>query len=152
MENIKDFLRPEIIWFAIGILLLISEFAMPGLIVFFFGVGACVVSAVCIFADISINAQLIIFIVSSVLLLVCLRRFMKGIFTGHVASNKGGEGNILEFVGERAEVNEKIVPKSGGKVEFHGTSWAAEADEEIEEGATVEIVGQNNITLKVKKL
>jgi membrane protein implicated in regulation of membrane protease activity len=46
----------------------------------------------------------------------------------------------------------KIIPKSGGKVEFHGTNWLAEADEEIAEGATVQITGKDNITLKVKSL
>jgi membrane protein implicated in regulation of membrane protease activity len=37
-------------------------------------------------------------------------------------------------------------------VEFHGTDWAAEADEEIPEGTMVEIIGKENITLKVKIL
>ena len=61
-------------------------------------------------------------------------------------------GDLQEFIGERALVKEKISPKAAGKVEFHGTNWAAEADEEIAEGATVEITGKENITLKVKVL
>ena len=39
METLKDFLKPEIIWFLIGILLLIMELFVPGLIVMFFGLG-----------------------------------------------------------------------------------------------------------------
>jgi len=49
-------------------------------------------------------------------------------------------------------VKEKIVPKLGGKVEFHGTDWEARSDEEITEGTVVEIVGKDNITLRVKAL
>ena len=95
---------------------------------------------------------MIIFIVASVLSLLCLRSWLKGIFMGHVKGKQDMTEDLKEFVGERATVNVKITPKAGGKVEFHGTNWAAEADEEIAEGTTVEIIGKENITLKVKVL
>ena len=68
METLKEFLKPEVIWFLIGIALLVMEFLLPGLIVAFFGAGACVVALICLLTDISLNAQLIIFISSSVLI------------------------------------------------------------------------------------
>ena len=150
MDAIKDFLKPEIIWFLVGLILLIMEFAMPGLIIAFFGVGAWVVALVCLITDIGINTQLIIFIVFSVLSLLALRRWLKGIFLGHTESRQDLTEDLKEFVGERAVVKEKITPKAGGRVEFHGTDWEANADEEIVEGTIVEIVGKDNITLKVK--
>jgi len=150
METLKDFLRPEIIWFLVGLLLLVLEFAMPGLIIGFFGVGAWIVAAVCLITEIRLNAQLAIFIVSSVLSLLLLRRWLKGIFLGHSESKQDLKHNLEEFVGQRAVVKEKIVPKLGGKIEFHGTNWEARADEEIADGTVVEIVGKDNITLKVK--
>jgi len=152
MGAIKDFLKPELIWFLVGLGLLILEFVMPGLIIFFFGVGACIVALVCLITDIGINAQLIIFIGSSVLSLVCLRRWLKGTFLGHTFSKQDLRENLEEFIGQKAVVKEKITPKAGGKVEFHGTNWEAEAEEEIAEGTVVEIVGKDNITLKVKTL
>jgi len=152
MDAIKDFLKPEVIWFAIALVLLILEFVLPGLVIFFFAAGACVVALVCLVTDIGINAQLAIFIVTSVLALLCLRRWLKAIFVGHVTSTQNMTEDLREFVGERAVVKEKITPKLAGKVEFHGTNWAAQADEEIAEGAVVEIIGKNNITLKVKAL
>ncbi|MHC4426859.1 MAG: NfeD family protein [Planctomycetota bacterium] len=152
MDAIKDFLKPEIIWFLIGLALLILEFAMPGLIIAFFGVGACIVAIVCMITDIGINTQLIVFTASSVLSLLCLRKWLKGIFIGHVKSKQDMTEDLKEFVGERAVVKEKITLKAGGRVELHGTDWDAVADEEIAEGAMVEIVGKENITLKVKVL
>lgn len=152
MDAIKDFLKPELIWFLIGLLLLILEFAMPGLIIFFFGIGACVVALVCLLTDISLNTQLLIFILSSILSLLCLRKWLKGIFMGYIVSKQDITENLEEFIGQRAVVKEKIMPKTLGKVEFHGTNWAAEADEEIAEGTMVEITGKDNITLKVKSL
>jgi membrane protein implicated in regulation of membrane protease activity len=152
MDTLKDFLKPELIWFLVGLILLISEFVMPGLIVAFFGVGAWVVAVICLFADISLNTQLLIFIVSSVLSLLLLRKWLKGIFMGHVVSKQDVKENLEEFVGQRAVVKDKIVPNGRGKVEFHGTDWQAEADEEIAEGTAVKIIGKDNITLKVKAL
>lgn len=152
MNTIKDFLTPEIIWFLVGLALLLLELAAPGLIVGFFGIGAWVVAIVCLFTEISLNAQLIIFIVSSVLSLLLLRRWVKGIFLGHAGTRQDLRHDIEEFVGQRAMVKEKIVPKRGGKVEFHGSNWEAQADQEIAEGTAVEIIGKDNITLKVKAL
>jgi len=152
MDTIKDFLTPEIIWFLVGLLLLVMELIAPGLIIGFFGIGAWIVAAVCLFTEIGINAQLIVFIVSSVLSLVLLRRWLKGIFLGHAGSKQDLKHDLEEFVGQRAVVKEKIVPKLGGKVEFHGSNWEAQADQEIAEGTVVEIVGKDNITFKVKAL
>jgi len=153
MDTIKDFLRPEIIWFLIGLALLIMEFVLPGLIIAFFGVGAWIVALVCLFSNYvqgSVNVQLTIFILSSVLSLMCLRKWLKGVFLGHTGSKQDLKQNLEEFIGQRAVVKEKITPKAGGKVELHGTNWLAEADEEIEEETVVEIIGKENITLKVK--
>jgi membrane protein implicated in regulation of membrane protease activity len=140
MDTIKDFLRPEIIWFLVGLVLLIMEFILPGLIIAFFGVGAWIVALVCLITDIGINTQLIIFIVASVLSLLCLRRWLKGVFLGHTVSKQNLKENLEEFIGQKAVVKEKITPKAGGKVEFHGTDWEAEADEEIAEG--VKLLGR----------
>ena len=52
MDFIKDFLKPEVIWCLVGLVLLLLEFILPGLIIFFFGLGAWVVAAVCLFAGI----------------------------------------------------------------------------------------------------
>lgn len=150
MDAIKELLKPELIWFLVGLVLLTMEFALPGLIIGFFGVGAWVVAIICLITEIGINTQLIIFIVCSILSLLILRKWLKGIFLGHTGSQQDLTEDLKEFIGERAVVKEKITPKIGGKVEFHGTNWAAEADEEIAEGATVEIIGKDNITLKVK--
>lgn len=150
MDAIKGFLTPEIIWFLVGLVLLLMEFALPGLIIGFFGVGAWIVAIVCLVNDISINMQLALFIGSSVLSLLFLRRWLKGVFLGHEGSKQDLTHNFDEFVGQRAVVKEKILPKHGGKVELHGTNWEAQADELIEEGVVVEIVAKDNITLKVK--
>lgn len=152
MDFMKDFLKPEIIWFVVGILLLLMEFAVPGLIIFFFGVGACLVGLLNLVFDLSLNVQLTIFLLSSVFLLVFLRRWLKNIFTGRVKSGGTADPDLEEYIGKRVVVIKKITPAMEGKVEFRGTDWSAEADEVIMKGKPVVIIGKENITLKVKPL
>jgi len=133
MDWLKEFLKPELIWFLIGVLLLLAEFAIPGLIVLFFGIGAWIVAGVCLLTDISLNVQLGIFIGASVLSLVLLRSWLKGMFVGHVKAKQDLTEDLQEFIGERVVVQEAISPKLAGKVEVHGTNWSAEANEEIAE-------------------
>ena len=84
--------------------------------------------------------------------LLLLRRWLKGVFLGHTVSKQDLKENLEEYVGQHAVVIQRIVPKAGGKVEFHGTNWEAQAEQEIPEGTVVEIIGKDNITFKVKVL
>ncbi len=155
MDFIKEFLRPELIWFLVGLVMLLLEFTLPGLIIFFFGVGAWIVAALCFasaYVHNSINMQLLIFLVSSILSLLILRKWLKGAFQGHTGMEQDLMKDIEEFVGQRAIVVDKITPKKDGKVEFHGTNWNAQADMEIEVGGSVEILKKENLVLKVKAI
>jgi len=152
MEWLNEFLRPELIWFLIGLLLFIAEFMIPGLIVSFFGLGAWITAVVCLLTDLTLNLQLGLFIASSLLSLALLRSWLKGVFTGHVSGEQDLNRDLGDFIGERAVVTQKITPKLAGKVELHGTNWVAEADEEIPEGTPVVIVSKKNITFTVKTL
>ena len=152
MERLKEFLTPELIWFLVGLVLVLGEFVIPGLVIVFFAVGAWVVAAVCLVEPQSLNVQLGIFIASSVLSLLVARRWVKGVFRGFGAAKEDMNVDLEEFIGQRAVVTRAITPGRTGKVEFHGTAWNAEATEEIAEGATVEITQKDNLTLKVKTI
>ncbi|MBL7136474.1 MAG: NfeD family protein [Candidatus Marinimicrobia bacterium] len=152
MEAIREFLKPELIWFLLGLVMLLMEFVLPGLIIFFFGVGACIVALICLILPISLNLQLVIFIISSVILLLTLRKWLKGIFLGRIDAKRDLEQHLEDFVGQKAVVTKQIEANIRGKVEFHGTNWEAEADVSIPEGTPVEIIGKESITLKVKQL
>ena len=145
-------MEPQWIWLIIGLLLILSEFVMPGLLMIFFGLGACIVSTVCFFRDISINIQLGIFITTSVVSLLLLRGCLKSIFVGHVSDKHNTSEDLTDYIGQKAIVKKTIHEKTGGKIEFHGTDWHAEAEYEIPEGTPVEITGKESLTLKVKKL
>jgi membrane protein implicated in regulation of membrane protease activity len=149
METIQSWLKPEVIWFILGLILILLEFQIPGVITVFFGVGAWITAIICLFLPIGLAFQLLIFLIVSILSLMFLRRWLKGYF-----DNKSQDTGSLtnEFIGERAVVKEMITPIQIGKVEFHGTIWEAEAYEEIQPETVVEIIDKKSIVLIVKPL
>lgn len=139
----------SLIWLIVGIVLLLAEVIMPGFIIFFFGIGALITSlSAYIFNIESVNIQIIIFIVSSLLSLILLRKFFGKLFRGKVDSLKELKD---EYIGKRAIVVHEIKPNSlKGKIEFNGTLWEADSDFFIDKDSVVEITGRRDLTLIVK--
>ena len=69
-----DWITPELFWFLLGLVLLLAEFALPGIIIMFFGIGAWI-TALTTWLGITTGAasQNMVFGLSSVLLLFVLR-------------------------------------------------------------------------------
>ena len=69
--------NPVLIWFLVGLALILSEFMVPGVILVFFGMGAWItaIGAWVGFAP-DTSSQLLIFAISSVILLVLLLLLM----------------------------------------------------------------------------
>jgi membrane protein implicated in regulation of membrane protease activity len=144
---------PILIWFLVGTTLALLEFAAPGVVLIFFGIGAWAV-AVTTWAGLttSLESQLLLFAFSSVALLVLLRRWIKGRFLGHVTGIQNPSVNLDEFTGKTVTVLQDVIPgKSGGEVEFKGSSWSAVTDEKIEKGEMAVITSVDGLTLKIGK-
>lgn len=143
-------LSPPVVWFIFGLVVLLLELALPGFVLAFFGIGAWIVALVLLFIDISFSFQLLIFLVSSVFLLVILRDKFKAIFIGQKKSDESEQDSLNDFFGLTAIVKEEINPPYSGKVELHGTDWVAKSDEKIEKGKLIEIVRKESTVLFVK--
>lgn len=142
--------NPAIIWFAIGLILLVAELALPGLIVIFFGLGAWVTALAYLLFDLSFNSQLIVFILSSIFSVVLLRRSLKNRWW---KQRKPINELADEFMGRTCSVVYTILPGPvGGKVNFKGTTWKAIAKVEIKVGETARIIGKDSIVLYVEPL
>jgi inner membrane protein len=149
---IEQLHNPIFLWSLVGVIMLVIEFTIPGFVIFFFGLGALLVAFLCfLLPTLSINAQLVIFIITSLLLLLLLRKWFKSIFSGFFNKKEIMPKNIESYIGETATVIEKISKNSPGKIEFHGTSWKAIAEVDIECGENIVIIKQNNLTFEVKK-
>lgn len=146
----NELFTPAVIWFLVGLGLLLLELAIPGFVIIFFGVGAWLTSLGLLFFDFGLNAQLLIFLISSVVLLVLLRRYLKEKFFN--AKKDSGDSLDDDIVGQMAVAKTVITPNKQGKIEFKGALWSAFTDEEISEGETVKILDKQSILLKVGKL
>lgn len=145
-----EWLNMGVLWFLAGAALMLLEMAAPSFILLFFGLGAWI-AALSAWTGLagSLAAQLSVFLVSSLLFLIVLRRYVKDWFAG--ASSREEAPPMGDVPGKRAVVIKDISPHSiGGKVELNGTLWSAEADTPIKAGTLVEITGRIGLTLKVR--
>lgn len=144
MDILSD---PAVIWFLIGLGLLLLELVLPGLVILFFGVGAWITALVCAITDINLNWQILIFLVASLLGLVLLRKYLRRRFFGK--SEKEIQDQLEEFIGRKARAIEEF--KDGaGKVEFKGTQWSARCDQPVSKGQWVTIRSKESLILHVE--
>jgi membrane protein implicated in regulation of membrane protease activity len=140
--------RPELVWFILGLILLLAELVLPGFVIFFFGVGAWITALVCLFSNPGINLQALIFAVTSVLALVIFRKMIQNKFI-YNKDDRSGEVED-EFTGKEAVAVADFGADRTGKVEFKGTSWKAESKAEIVAGQKVIILEKESFKLIVE--
>ena len=140
------FYNAAVIWFIAGFVFFLLEFVVPGLILFFFAIGAWVVAILTLFIDLSINSQLTIFLACSILTILLFRRFVKKIIWARKSNSEIED----EFVGKIGRAETIIAPGKNGKVDFKGTSWDATSEDTINTGDRVVITGNDSILLIVK--
>lgn len=144
--------NPGLLWFIAGLVLLLTELFAPSLILMFFGLGAWIVTALYLLFDINLPAQLIVFAVSSIVLLAFLRKKLKPVFFGYVSSRQNSGQDIDDFFEKEAVVVARIEPGKPGKVEFNGVAWDAVSEASLEVDARVRIVDRSGLKLKVAPL
>lgn len=137
-----------IIWFLIGLGLMVAELAIPGIILVFFGVAAWIVAILDWCGVDSFAVQLWVFGITSMALVIFARRYVKSWFRG---SERTSEGNVdEEFVGKIVTVVEAIQPGEFGRVELKGAQWKASSESALEAGSQAEVIARENINLIVK--
>ena len=142
--------NPGLIWLIIGVILFVLEMAVPGFVLFFFGLAAWITALGCYLFPWSLNTQLAVFLVASLVSLFSLRSVVKKVFLGDAKNDT--PDSIMANGGEKCVVSMAIKPPAEGQVKFSGTFWRAEAEENIEEGEVVEIVKQKDLLITVKKI
>ena len=138
------------LWLYLGAFLMLLELLAPGFVVFFFGLSAMTVG-LCRFAfgeAFSPTWQMSAFSAFSILYLVFLRRWLKRTFFGSRFEDKTDFVN--EYVGRVGKVVSAIEPPLSGRVELGDAEWTAVSDAAIPPGATVKVVSQDNLTMKVE--
>lgn len=137
------------IWLLCGVIGLALELILPGLIVLFFGCGALLTGiATWIFPSLQIEGQLIVFVVSSVVLLLVFRKMLRNRFFNN--SKESDDELADEYIGKTAVALTDFA-NGHGEVEFKGSKWEALSADEIRKGETVVISSRESIKLTVEK-
>lgn len=142
--------EPYLLWFLVGLILVLLEFAAPGIILIFLGMGAWAASLTTWLGfTTTLAGQLAVFTVTSVLFLVGLRNLCKEWFMGR--SQKGNSAEADDgFLHKEVRVIAAITPDIPGKVEFRGAHWNARGLGSLNVGDFAIIVGREGLQLVVR--
>ncbi|MBT4803855.1 MAG: NfeD family protein [Legionellales bacterium] len=141
----------SIFWLILAMSLLIVEALTLGIFMLFFGFGAFITGMLLYVVPLSFEAQIIIFLSISIVLLLLMRNSMRVWINGR-RNKEVVSDNIEDVLGRHGAVVEAINPPKYGLVDMNGTNWQAAADGPIAKGAAVEVVGRDNLVLKVTEI
>lgn len=139
-------------WIVFGIVLTLSELAIPSFFIIWFGLGALLVGVLLtVLPDLSFTAQLGVWTVASVAMVVLwFRVFRPGRQLTRVGQSDG------EIIGEAGLLVVDVAPYARGRVRFQkpvlgSEEWACIADDAIAAGERIRVVSVEGSFLKVTK-
>ena len=139
------------LWLLAGILLVVSELFLPGLVAVFLGLGAMLVALLRWLGLIdSLAYSFTAWFVSSLALLVVVRSTLQRFMPSETSFTPLEED--VDLFGAVAEVVETVSPDhKDGRISFQGTTWPATSDAaEIRPGAKVTILYRENLGWRVQ--
>lgn len=142
--------EPFVLWFLAGLMLVLLEFAAPGVIIVFLGLGAWAASLTAWLGwTPTLAGQTGVFAAASVVFLLGLRNLCKDWFMGLSKNGDAREADD-EFLNKEARVLTAITPEAPGKVEFKGAHWNARGLGALNPGDFAVIVGREGLQLVVR--
>lgn len=139
-------------WAVGGIVLILAELAVPSFVLIWFGLGALVVALALAFLDIGLTAQLVVWLIVSLLLVAGWFKVFKP--NRHKTRIGMSDANVT---GEIGILVRDVAPFEKGQVRFQkpilGTDvWACIADEAIKNGERVKVLAVEGSFLKVGRV
>lgn len=148
-----EYLQHYLYWLIAGGVLVLLEFFMPGLVVVFLGLGALLTGGVIYLGWIHNPFYILLcFLLASIAMLAKLRGLILRLYPSDIEKSETDEEALV--VGQEAHAISHITAHDfSGRIRFAGTTWSARSVEsDIHQGATVEIVGRENIHYLVRRM
>lgn len=140
-------------WIVLGFALVIAELAVPAFFIIWFGLGALLVGlALLVLPDIGLTAQLAMWVVASLGMVVAwFRVFKRGEHKTRIGQSDG------DTIGEIGLMAKAAAPFERGRVRFQkpllgSEEWECVVDEAIAAGERVRVVSVEGSFLKVQKV
>ncbi len=150
MDNIISVFRNNLpwVWVAVTIICVVVESLTLSLTTIWFGISAFVMVFLA-FTPLPFVAQLFIFVVAALVLLIFTRPFVK-----QKLSQKRIATNYERIIGQIAVVTKKITALEKGSVKINGMEWTAAVKEDVslEKGSKCVVEEIAGVTAFVKKI
>jgi membrane protein implicated in regulation of membrane protease activity len=140
-----------LLWMLVGIVLIITELLVTGIVAVFFGIAAIITGLLLQFGLIETLAmQYASFGIISVATLVLARKRMTHWFRGNTKDKTEQSPSFQQDIGERATVINDF-QHGCGRVTLNGVSWTASSAEELKAGEPVWVISNEGIRLTVSR-
>ncbi len=148
-----DFLMTNTLWWhwiIFGLVLIVSEIAIPLFVIIWFGLAAIAVGLIDLVFATSFMTEIALWTILSVVLLLVWFKFFK-----EKGISKSGQSDFT--LKTKGVVIEKIPHGERGKVRFESpvlgsSEWHATSEENLEVATTIRIVEVNGQLIKVEKV
>jgi len=148
-----DFLMTNMLWWhwiILGLVLIVSEIAMPLFVIIWFGLSAIIVGFIDLIFSTTFTQELTIWMILSVVLLILWFKFFK-----EKSITQSGQSDFRFKT--KGLVTEDIPVGERGKVRFEApvlgsSEWHAISDENLKVGTTIRIVDVNGQLIKVSRV
>lgn len=135
-------------WIIFGLILVIAEFALSGLVTIFLGLAALLVGALVYLGLLdSLVWEITLFATFSLVLLAVARRYLRDRLFGRETRGATSEDSA-GLVGARAIVDGAFTDGIGA-VRFRGARWQAQSDHPLRDGQMVRIIRHDGLWLTV---
>ena len=132
-------------WLVLFVILSLIELATVNLVSIWFAVGALITTFASLATD-NLMVHLAVFTISSILLLLLTKPFVKKIKRREVVPT-----NLDRVIGKVGVVTEKIENDGIGEVKVLGKRWSAYSNKEIEVNRKIKVLSINGVKLKVEE-
>ena len=136
----------------LGLVLMVLEFVVPGLVVVFLGAAALVIAGATGLGLIEgWYAAFTAWFVTSLVMVLGVRSAFTRFLPGSAVRQLTDED--LDAYGEEVDVVETVTIKPGGRIRFRGSTWAAQTlQEELPAGTRAKVVARENLVWIVEPL
>jgi membrane protein implicated in regulation of membrane protease activity len=132
-------------WWALAAVLLVCEMMLPGVVFLFLAIGAATAGvALLVASDMSLELQLLVFAVASVVSAVGLRRYLRGLQPASSTLNVRGDA----LVGQTFVLDQPILG-GRGRIRLGDGSWSVTGPDMVA-GAKVRVAAVNGTELRVE--
>ncbi len=139
-------------WLGFGIVLVLAEAILPGLVSIFVGMGALTVAALMYYHYLdSVASQFLAWFISSIVYIFSLRMLAMKYYPTDTVVQKTDDD--IAVIGRLVEVIETIPSGGTGRIAHGDSTWNAISrdSQSIQSGEEVRVIGRDNITWLVER-